>query len=397
MKFCVLIMDGAAGWPLPEYGNKTCLELAETPNLDALAREGVVGLASMVPPGMEPSSAVACMSVLGYDPKVYYGGRSGIEARSMGLTWDDGQVVFRCNLVAVKDGRMWSYSAGHITTEESRRLIAALQAEMGSSGLSFYPGLAYRHLAIVTGHTETARAACTPPHDIPNQPIAECLPKGPGSEVLQGIMERSKVVLEDHPVNIARRARGEMPATQVWLFWPTGKMPQMPPFREMHKKDAAITSPVDLLQGLARMTGMSVLPIAGVTDGPGNDYAGQAAGALEALENKDLVIIHVESPDEAGHGGSVQEKVTAISRIDQEVVGRIRAWKHRPLRLLVTPDHPTPIKVQTHVAESVPFLAWGPGLEPNGARAYSEAEAKATGLLVDPGYGLLGRVIKGWR
>lgn len=396
MKYCVLILDGASGWPLPQHGNKTCLELADTPNLDAMAREGVVGLASMVPDGMEPSSAIACMSLLGYDPKVYYGGRSGIEARSIGVTWGPGQVVFRCNLVAVKDGKMWSYSSGHITTEESHRLIKSLQEEMGSRDLSFHRGVAYRHLCKISRHPETLQAICTPPHDIPGQPIAAYLPKGPGSEFLLDVMERSKAVLADHPVNVARRARGDIPATQVWLFWSTGQMPHIPSFQEHHHVEAAITSPVDLLKGLAALTGIKVLQIPGVTDGPDNDYAAQAVGALKALERKDLAIIHVESPDEAGHAGSVEEKVKAISQIDGEIVGRIRAWHPGTLRLLATPDHPTPIKAQTHVAEPVPFLAWGPKIKAAGAHSYSEAEAKTGGILVDPGHTLLGRLIHGW-
>ncbi len=396
MKYCVLIIDGAAGWPLPDHGNKTCLELAHKPNLDAMAREGVIGMARTVPNGMEPSSACACMSVLGYDPQKYYGGRSGIEARSMNVTWGPGEVVFRCNLVAIRDGRMWNYSSGHITTEEARQLISALQANLASDEVQFFPGMSYRHLARITHHEDTLKAECTPPHDIPNQAVEPYLPKGPGSAFLRDLMDRSKKVLQDHPVNVARRKKGHIPATQAWLFWATGQMPEMPPFKQAYRLNAALTSAVDLLKGLAIMAGINVLEIPGVTDGPDNDYAGQAAGALDALEKNDLVVIHVETPDEAGHAGSVEEKVKALELTDREVVARLRSWRPGSLRILVTPDHPTPIKVQTHVAEPVPFLIWGPGVRAAGASSYCESSAKASGVCVDPGHALMGKFIAGW-
>ena len=395
MKYCVLIIDGASGWPLPQHGGRTCLELAETPNLDASQRCYRPG--AHCTEGMEPSSACACLSVLGYDPKVYYRGRSGIEARSMDVNWGHGEVVFRCNLVAVKDGKMWSYASGHITTEESRHLIAALQKKLGSDALQFYPGVSYRHLCKIKGHEDALKATCTPPHDIPNQPVADHLPKGPGSEFLREIMERSKEVLRDHPVNVARRERGQIPATQAWLFWGTGQMPEIPSFKQLYGLDAVMTSGVDLLKGLAVMSGIKVLEIPGVSDGPDNDYAAQATGALKSLENADLAVIHVEAPDEAGHSGSVEEKVKAIARVDREIAARLRAWRPGTLRVLAMPDHPTPIEVQTHVAEPVPFLLWGPGIKAHGGGGYSEALAKATGVYVDKGHTLLGKLIAGWR
>jgi len=328
MKYMVVIMDGAAGLPLPQHGNKTTLELAKTPNLDALAREGTLGLARTVPLGYEPSSACACMSVLGYDPKVYYKGRSGIEARAMGLPVAKGETVFRCNLVSVVDGKMQSYAAGHITTDEARELVATLEHHLGNNALHFFPGIAYRHLLKIAGHEEAAGAECTPPHDIPGQPVAAHLPKGPGSGLLRDIMERSKEILRDHPVNAARMQKGLLPATQAWLFWPSGQIPEMPPFRRQYGLRAAMTSGVDLLRGLANMAGMDMLEIPGVSDGPDNDYAAQAEGAMLALSDHDLVVVHVESPDEAGHGGSVEQKVAAIEKVDAEVLARIRALQN---------------------------------------------------------------------
>ena len=395
MKYAVVIIDGAAGLPLPERGGKTCLELAETPNLDALAGEGVVGLARTVPPGMEPSSACACMSVLGYDPKVYYRGRSAIEAKAMDIPVGEGEVVFRCNLVGVIDGKMKSYSAGYIGTEESQQLIDALNASLGSDSIHFYPGVSYRHILKLRGHEDALEADCTPPHDIPDKPVNAYLPKGKGSEVLRDLMQRSAKVLQGHPININRAARGDVPATTIWLFWGSGKIPAVPSFKDAYGLNAALTSGVDLLKGLGKMAGMKVLDIAGVSDGPDNDYAAQAEGALKALGDNDLVIIHIEAPDEAAHAGSINDKVGAIERIDSEVIGRLRSYAGDDLRVLAMPDHPTPIEIRTHSPEPVPFLLWGKGFSSNGAKVYSEAAAKGTGLLVSDGYKIMGKLVKG--
>jgi len=394
MKYCILIIDGASGWPLPERDGKTCLELARTPNMDAMAGEGVLGLVRTVPAGIEPSSACACMSVLGYDPKLYYRGRSGIEARSMGIPVDEGDAVFRCNLVAIDDGKMWSYSAGYISTEEAQQLITALNENLGNDQVQFYPGVSYRHISKLKGREDALSATCTPPHDIPGRLIDEFLPRGPGSEVLRNLMERSKAVLNEHSVNKERRARGDIPATMIWLFWGSGQLPDMPAFRQVFGLRAAMTSAVDLLNGLARMVDIDVLHIPGVTDGSDNDYPAQASGALKALDDHDLVVVHIEAPDEAAHSGSIDDKVDAIQRIDNEVVGRLRSWQGGDLRLLVMPDHPTPIQVQTHTDDPVPFMLWGAGFAPNGARRFTEAEAKNTGLFIDPGCNIMGRLLE---
>jgi len=393
MKYCVLIIDGAAGWPLPEHDGKTCLELADTPNLDAMAREGLVGLVRTVPRGMEPSSACACMSLLGYDPRVYYQGRSAIEAKSMGIAIGDGEAVFRCNLVSVRDGKMWSYSSGHISSEEARALVNTLNESLGNDEVQFYPGVGYRHICKVKGHKESLLSTCTPPHDIPGKPVAEFLPRGQGSELLRDLMERSEIALRNHPVNIARRSRGDVPATMIWLFWGSGTIPAMPAFRQTYGIDAALTSGVDLLLGLAIMMGMKTLSLPGVTDGLDNDYAAQAEGALEALKERDMVVVHVEAPDEAGHAGSVDDKVQAIQRVDEDMVGRIRSWEKDGVRVLVAADHPTPIEVQTHVADPVPFMLWGPGFSTNGAKRFTEAEAKSTGVFLEEGYNIVRRLI----
>lgn len=395
MKYVVLIADGAAGWGLEGHGGRTCLELARTPNLDAMAKEAAVGLVRTVPEGMEPSSACACMSVLGYDPRVYYRGRSAIEARSLGIPIAADEVVFRCNLVTVREGRMHSYSSGHISTEEARLLIAALNDSLGSEEVRFYPGVRYRHICKIKGHQETLLAECTPPHDIPDKPIADYLPRGQGGQFLIDLMVRSREVLEGHEVNRRRQARGELPATMIWLFWGAGQIPEMPFFKQVYGLEAALTSGVDLLRGLAKMAGMAVLDIPGVTDGLDNDYAGQAEGALRALATYDLVAIHVEAPDEAAHTGSVADKVKAIEMVDSEMVARIRRWGGGELRVLVLPDHPTPIQLRTHTGEPVPFLLWGAGFAPTGAVRFTEAEARRTGIFLDEGYNIMAKLLQG--
>ncbi len=393
MKYCIVIIDGAAGLPLPEREGKTCLELAYTPNLDAMAKEGTLGLIRTVPPRMEPSSACACMSVLGYDPKLYHRGRAAIEARSMGITIDEGEVVFRCNLVAIRDGRMWDYSSGHISTNEAQQLILAFNESLGGDKVHFYPGVSYRHLCKLKGREDTLLAACTPPHDIHDKAISEFLPKGPGSELLRDLMERSQAVLWEHPVNVERRSRGDIPATMLWLFWGSGRVPDMPAFKQIYGLNVAITSAVDVVRGLARMMGMRVLDIPGVKDGLDNDYVAQAVGALAALKEYDLVVIHIEATDEAAHAGSIDDKIEAIQRVDREVVSRIRSWRPNNLRTLIMPDHPTPIKTQTHSGEPVPFMLWGPGFTSNGAKRFTEAEAKSIGFFIEEGYKITDRLI----
>ena len=394
MKYCVLILDGASGWPLAVHGGKTCLELAHTPNLDATAKAGTVGLVRNVPRGMEPSSACASMSVLGYDPQIYYRGRSAIEARGMDIPISKGEVVFRCNLVAIRDGRMWSYSCGHISTGEGQALIATLNEKLGSDEVHFYPGVGYRHICKIKGREDVLLATCTPPHDIHDKDVDEFLPKGPGNDLLRELMARSEPVLRDHSVNIERRSRGDIPATMIWLFWGSVRVPDMPAFKELYGIDAAMTSGVDIMRGLARMIDIQVLDIHGVTGDLDNDYAAQATGALKALEDYDMVVIHVEATDEAAHAGSVNDKIETIQEVDKEMVARLRFWDRDTLRVLILPDHPTPIELQTHVADPVPFILWGPGFTTNGAKRFTESEAKTTGFFVEEGYSIMGRLLK---
>jgi len=392
MKYIVLIIDGAAGLPIPARGGRTCLELARTPNLDAMAVEGTLGLVRTVPPGMEPSSACACMSVLGYDPLIYYKGRASIEAKSLGIDIGKGEVVFRCNLVSVSDGKMHDYSAGHISTPEAAEIIKSLNEELGSKDIIFYPGVGFRHILKLKGHEDALKAKCTPPHDIPGRPVKEYLPQGPGSGLLIDLMTRSETLLKRHQINKERLSRGDVPASTIWLFWGSGQVPAMPAFAKAYGMKAAMTSGVDLLRGLAKLAGMAVLNIPGVTDGPDNDNVAQADGALDALKKYDLVVVHIEAPDEAGHGGYIDEKIKAIDKIDEQVVGRLRDYRGA-LRVLIMPDHPTPITVRTHTADPVPFLMWGKGINATGSARFTEAEAKATGVFVEEGYKIMGKLV----
>lgn len=392
MKFVVLITDGASGWAVDAFGGRTSLEAAELPNLDRLAREGTVGLAHTVPGGMEPSSAVACMSVLGYDPCSYYAGRGPIEAVALGIELEPEQAALRCNLVTVIDGVMRSYAAGGIPSSESHVLIEAIQSELGDARVRFHPGVGFRHILTVRDGRPLLETHCTPPHDLADLPVDGHLPVGPGADLLLDLMERSKLILGDHPVNRRRTERGEPPATQIWPFWPGLHPDALPSFHECYGVRAAVTSSVDLLRGIARQVSMSVLEIPGVTDGTDNDYAAQMEGALASLEEHDLVVVHVEAPDATGHAGDVEGKRESLEHIDRLMVEPL-ARLGRGVRVLVMPDHPTPLAIKTHTAEPVPFILWGEGFEPNGAAAFTEAAASATGLEIAHGHSLMGRLL----
>lgn len=394
MKYVVLIVDGAAGHPIAWLSGKTSLEAAFTPNLDWLALRSSVGLVCTVPAGMEPSSACACLSILGYDPKVYYKGRGAIEAVSVGVPLDEGDLVFRSNLVSVSDGRMASYSAGYITTPEARELISALNKELGSGEVRFYVGTSYRNLLVLKNHPEVLESVCTPPHDIQEKEISAFLPSGEGSQFLRDLMFRSREVLQAHPINRTRVGRGEPEANMVWPFWGSGRLPPIPSFKDLYGCNASLTSGVDLLKGLAAMMGIEVLDIEGVTDNLDNDFSAQAKGALESLKEKDLTVVHIEAADEAGHAGEALKKIRAIELIDRFVVGEVlRHWGE--VRLLVMPDHPTPVDLRTHVAEPVPFLIAGPGFASNGATAFNEKEARKTGLFLGEGHRIMDCLLRG--
>jgi 2,3-bisphosphoglycerate-independent phosphoglycerate mutase len=364
MKILMVVGDGMADEPLAELGGKTPLEYARTPNFDRIAREGACGLLRTIPEGCEAGSDIANLSILGYDPRVYYTGRGPIEAASIGIELGTDDVAYRCNLVTVTDGVMEDFSAGHIPSSEGGALIRALAGEV--AGASLYPGISYRNLLVVRGG---GGSVTTPPHDIVGQAIGPHLPRGGDAEVLRRAMERSRQVLGDHPVNRGRISRGEPPATMIWP-WSGGRKPDLPRFRDLHGLSGAMISAVDLLNGIARLAGMAVIRVPGATGYLDTDYGAKARYAREALERFDFLYLHVEAPDEAGHMGSAVEKVKAIERVDG-VVGTIMETFRGIIAVL--PDHPTPVRVKTHTADPVPFAVRGLGKD--GTRRLTEKEA----------------------
>jgi 2,3-bisphosphoglycerate-independent phosphoglycerate mutase len=385
MKYLVLVMDGAADWPVAELGAETPLGAAVTPNLDALASLGRVGLAQTVPSGTEPSSSAACTSILGFDPIECHVGRGAIEAASLGIDLAPDEVALRMNLVTTTADVMTSYACGHIRTDESAAIVAELQAALGDSTFRFHPGVAYRHILVVKGCPELMGLGYTPPHDISDKPIDGERPRGDGAEVLLDLMTRAREVLEASPVNRARLGRGDLPATDIWPFWPGVAPAALPRFTDVRGVSAALTSGVDLLNGLATLFGITRLALPGVTDGADNDYAAQMSGSLDSLSEHDLVVVHVESPDEEGHAGDLRGKIEAIEAIDREMVGALLE-RLDDVRVLVMPDHPTPVEIKTHVGEPVPFLLAGPGIEPDAATVFTEAAGTRSGWRLDPGH-----------
>jgi 2,3-bisphosphoglycerate-independent phosphoglycerate mutase len=394
VKYIIVILDGAAGWPLADHGGKTSLQAASTPHLDALVQGGSIGTARTVPEGTEPSSSAACTSILGYDPIADYVGRGAIEAASMGITLAPNEVALRMNLVTIIDGVMSSYACGHIATEESREIVLDLAEALADEGVRVYPGVAYRHILVVPDRLELMDCSYTPPHDISDQPVERYLPSGPGADFLLHLMARARVVLRANGVNHCRVDGGQYPATDIWPFWPGVAPSGMVPFSEARRVRGAMTSGVDLLNGLAVLTGLDRLDIARVTDGADNDYVAQIEGGLAALDDHDLVVVHVESPDEEGHAGDAAGKIEAIETIDREVMSRVRAYASgADVRVLAMPDHPTPIELKTHVGEPVPFVLFGPGIAANGQDSFDEEAASASRLKLDPGHLVMDRLL----
>ena len=356
MKYVVLIGDGMADHPIDVLKGKTILEAASTPNMDKMALEGVCGLASNVPEGYPAGSDVANMSVLGYDPRKYYSGRAPLEAASMGVGLKEGEVAFRCNLITIENGLILDHSAGHISSGEAAQLIEAVEEHLGDK-VHFYPGFSYRHLLIAPFGVD---CNCTPPHDVLEQPAKDYMPKGEASEELSKLIESSWDILENHPVNIKRIEEGKKPANSIW-FWGQGYAPEFPLFYDLYDLNASVISAVDLIKGLGVYAGMEVLDVPGATGYLDTNYAGKVGFALKALENHDVVFVHVEAPDEAGHMGNIEAKIQAVEDFDGKIVGPIMEGVEGlddDCIILVLPDHPTPIALRTHTSEPVPFVVW---------------------------------------
>ena len=388
MKYAIIIPDGAADSPQAELGGKTPLAAAATPNLDWVAMNGKCGTVRTVPKGMACGSDVAILSVLGYDPKQFYTGRAPLEAAAQGLKIAPDEWVFRCNLVTIVDGKMEDYSAGHISTEEAGALIEELNRMLGGRKVRFYRGVSYRHLMTCKAPMNVQTTA---PHDILDRPIADHLPVGAGSDLLRTLMERSVTVLANQEVNTVRRDLGENPATSIWL-WGQGQMPQLPGFADRFGlKGVAITA-VDLVRGLARLIGWDRIEVPGATGYIDTNFAGKGAAAVEALDKYDLVCVHVEAPDEAGHNAQLKHKVEAIAQIDRHIVGPVleRLKKEgQEWRILVLPDHHTPIQVRTHTGDPVPFAMAGKRVEAVVGGPFTEETGAASDLHIARGCELM--------
>ncbi|MDR2587475.1 MAG: 2,3-bisphosphoglycerate-independent phosphoglycerate mutase [Coriobacteriales bacterium] len=400
MRYAVVILDGASGEPLEEYAGLTTLEVAETPHLDALAAQGLVGLARNVPDGLEPSSNVACTSIVGYNPADYPIGRGALELSALGVDLGDDQIALRVNLTNVTpEGVMHSYSTDNISNEDGHalgdELIAAFEAASSAGGaLKLYKGTGFRLYLVVTGRPGLMATELAAAHNIADLPVADYPPRGPEARFIEDFEALAKEVLAASPVNARRIAEGKLPATDVFAFWPGMRPGNMEDFTSIYGKRAAMNSGVDLLNGIAQLAGIRRYHFDGVTDGPDNDYAAQGEGALAMLEDNEVAFIHVEAPDAEGHDGNAAGKRRAVEAIDREVISRLRAFgATHPLRILALPDHPTPVATKRHTREPVPFVMAGPGIATNGVTRLTEAEAKATGLLVDPGYRLLGALL----
>ncbi|MFH1779145.1 MAG: cofactor-independent phosphoglycerate mutase [Candidatus Omnitrophota bacterium] len=393
MKYIVLIGDGMADYPIRELGGKTPLEVAKIPNMNYIAKNGKVGLAHTIPPGFSPASDVANLSILGYDPSKYYSGRGPLEAANMGIELGPDGIAFRCNLITVDEEKLLDYSAGHITSKEAATLIKYLDKKLGSVKVRFYPGVSYRHLMIVRDKTlkeKLLKTDCVPPHDVTRQKIKNRLPKGDGAEFLIRLMEDSKALLLRHEVNQVRIDLNENPANMIWL-WGQGVETDMPKFKDKFGVEGSVISAVDLIKGIGKIIGLSVIKVPGATGYYDTNYLGKAKYALDSLEKKDFVFVHVEAPDEASHNGDLRAKIGAIENFDRFVAGTIlnHFKKLKNFRILVAPDHVTPISVRTHTAEPVPFAIYGKGIEPDAADNYSEASAKNSKLVLERGYELM--------
>jgi 2,3-bisphosphoglycerate-independent phosphoglycerate mutase len=398
MKYVIVIPDGCADEPVEELGGLTPLQAAKLPNMDRIAQNGVVGLSNNVPPSLTPASDVATLSLFGYDPLEVYTGRAPLETAAMGIHLGPNDWAIRCNLVFVPDEHMRDFTAGHISSKDGRELIHALQTQLGGKEagggiLEFHAGVQYRNILVWRGKSSDSPLAGTKtqaPHDIPNQPVANYLPQGPGSAVLLPLMEASKSILADHPVNKRRVAEGKKPATQIWL-WGQGKAPRVGSFRERYGKSGAIISAVDLVRGVGVLIGWHRIDVPGATGYLDTNYANKGRYAVEALGAFDLVCVHVEAPDEASHEGRADEKVKSLERIDADIVGPLLAAlpRHGEYRILIEPDHRTTLKTRAHAHGAVAFAAAGTGITPNSATSYDEFAAASTGLSFDPGWHLM--------
>lgn len=400
MKYAVILGDGMADYPVDALGGKTPLEAADKPNIDALAKESLVGLVKTIPDGLKPGSDTANLSVLGYDPRVYYTGRSPLEAYSLGINMADTDLALRCNLVTLsedekfEDKIMVDYSGGEISTAEAAELIKAVGAEFGDDKFNYYAGISYRHCLIIKDGI--SGTALTPPHDITGKKIAEYLPDGVYGALFRELYKKAYELLSKHPVNLNRIKNGQKPANCVW-FWGEGRKPALDNFEQKFGLKGSIVSAVDLLKGIGKAAGMETPSVEGATGGVETNFRGKAEACLESLKHNDFCYIHIESPDECGHQGLAAKKVWAIEQIDREIVAVVKKGleeRGEPFALLILPDHPTPICKKTHVSDPVPYLMWLSGRKLGRYPRYTEKVAKDSGNYEAVGHKLIETFLK---
>jgi 2,3-bisphosphoglycerate-independent phosphoglycerate mutase len=393
MKYAIIIPDGCADEPQTSLGGRTPLQAAHTPHMDRIASEGRVGLTNNVPTTLTPASDVATLSLFGYDPLQYYTGRAPLEAAAQGIALGPHDWAIRCNLVTIEDEQMRDFTAGHISSDEGRALLDAVASELGTPELEFHPGVSYRNLLLYRGSGPglfSKQTKTQAPHDIPDQPIAGHLPTGPGSPLLRELMEHSRSVLANHPVNRQRLQQQKRAATQIWL-WGQGQGPSLPRFQELHGLRGAIISAVDLVRGVGALLGWKRIDVPGATGYLDTDYAAKGRAAVAAMAEHDLVCVHIEAPDEASHEGRVEAKVQALEEIDRHIVGPVRQALDRfgAWRILVAPDHRTPLRTRSHAHGAVPFALAGTGISASGTAGYDETTAESSGVVIDPGHKLM--------
>lgn len=387
MKIAILVGDGMSDYPIKDLNGKTPLDVAKIPNINEIAKKGMVGLVKTVPRGMKPASDIANLSILGYDPKTYYTGRGPLEAANIGVEVAEDEIAFRCNLVTSNNDIMADYSAGHISDKESGTLMKFLDEKLGSEKIKFYHGKSYRNLVVIKTRSRDdlnslIKTSCTPPHDISGKGISKYLPKGKGSSILMKLMQDSRALLEKHEINRVRVDLKENPANMIWL-WGQGTNPNMPSFKGMFGVDGSVISAVDLVNGIGKLVGLNLIKVPGATGYYDTNYKGKGEYAVNSLKERDFIFVHVEAPDEAGHNGDMREKIKAIENFDKYVVGAV--WKFLKdadeYRIMVLADHATPVVLRTHVSDPAPFVLAGKGIGHNGFPTYNETNAKLSKVI----------------
>lgn len=386
MKHIIILADGVSDLPIKKYGNKTPLMMAEKPNIDALCEKSRCGLLETVPADMPPGSEIANMAVMGYDVRKVYQGRGVLEAASMGIDINEGELAMRCNLICIENGIIKNHSAGHISNEETHELIKTLKEELDSDIVKLYPGVSYRHLLVIDKGVSDIE--CTPPHDVPGTPFRNVLvkPANPAgtatAELLNDLIIKSQKILENHPINIERVKNGKDPANSIWP-WSPGYKPEMKTYQELFGKTGAVISAVDLLYGIGKYAGFKAIHVDGSTGLYDTNYEGKAKAAIDALKEVDFVYLHIEASDEAGHEGNVELKTKTIEYLDKRVVKYIveeTSKMDEPVAIALLPDHPTPCELRTHTHDPVPFMIFHPDYEADDVKSYDEESAKSGGF-----------------